>query len=227
MTNINHLMKKKIMILLDVLVLLLLITNLSACNAKQEDSEPPEIEINDQAKEEYMRAIALFEEGLFYSAKEAFENSSYEDYQQRALDCIQTMPQTGEIWHDENMISDNMRLDFITFEEDENIGRYIAVYTKENNLVETIFIQGSGTVETWIPSGTYCIKDASGTTWFGEKELFGKEGKYETMLFNENDENPHLTTLRVDYIWTITINSLNNTGGEIGSQEDDWESWNH
>ena len=69
MLSINQHIKKKIIILLNTLVVLLLITNLSSCKAKQET------EVVDPGKEEYMRAVALFVDGLFYSAKEAFENS--------------------------------------------------------------------------------------------------------------------------------------------------------
>ena len=221
MLSNNQHIKKKIIIILNALVVFLLVINLGGCKAKQE-----EIEVIDPGKEEYMRAMALFEEGLFYSAKEAFENSKYDDYQQRALDCIQTMPETGELWHDENMISNNMRLDFVTNEEDENTGMYIVVYTKENELVEKIFIRGSGTVETWIPEGGYYIKDAFGTSWFGEKELFGKDGEYETMLFHEDEEDPYLVSLTKDKIWTITINSEKNTGDYVESEKNEWGTWN-
>lgn len=220
MPSMNQHIKKKIIVSLNTIVVLLLITNLSSCKAKQE------IEVVDPGKEEYMRAVALFEEGLFYSAKEAFENSEYNDYQQRASDCIQTMPETGELWHDENMISDNMRLDFVANEEDENTGMYIVVYTKDNNLVEKVFIKGSGTVETWIPEGSYYIKDAFGTMWFGEKELFGKDGEYETMLFYEDDEDPYLVSLSKGNIWTITINSTNDLGDHVESEKNEWGTWN-
>ena len=227
---ISHI-KKRMIILLDICFCLFMIISLSGCEAKQASTDPvtdpEETEDIDTAKEEYLRASELFDEGKFYSAKLAFENSGYDDYEQRALQCIQPMPETGELWHDKDMASDKMRLDFVVNEDDNAIGTYIAVYTEDNNLVETVFIQGSGTVETWIPGGTYCIKDASGTVWFGEKELFGKEGKYETMLFHENDDNPQLTALSEGYIWTITINSLDDKGGAIDTQENDWESWNY
>ena len=51
----------------------------------------------DQEKAEYDRASALFAEGKYFSAKEAFEKSGYEDREERAAACVQPMPETGEI----------------------------------------------------------------------------------------------------------------------------------
>ena len=179
----------------------------------------------DQAKAEYDRASALFAEGKYYSAKEAFENSSYGDWKERAEACVQPMPETGEIWHDENMTSDQMRLDFDVNETNENVGRYIAVYTEDKELVETVFVKGTGTVETWLPGGNYYVKDASGTEWYGETELFGRDGEYETMVFDEVDGDRYLTVLEEGYAWAITINTATGEGQGVGSEQNEWGSW--
>lgn len=179
----------------------------------------------DAAKAEYDRACALFDEGKYYSAKVAFENSKYDDWEKRAAECVQPMPQTGELMHDESMVSDKMELEIVVNEENGELGRYFAVYTADHVLAETLFIKGAGTIETMLPGGNYYIKDASGTEWYGEKELFGKDGHYESMVFNEVEGDPYLTVLGEGYVWTITINNAAVDGQGVDSEQDDWESW--
>ena len=181
--------------------------------------------VPDPAKVEYERASVLFAEGKYFSAKEAFESSGYGDWEERAAACVQPMPETGEIWHNENMKSDQMRLDFDVNEIDENVGRYIAVYTEDKELVETLFVKGSGTVETWLPGGNYYVKDASGTAWYGETELFGRDGEYETMVFDEVEGDRYLTVLEEGYAWAITINAATDEGQGVGSELNEWGSW--
>lgn len=178
----------------------------------------------EQAKAEYDRACALFDEGKFYSAKAAFEKSGYGDWEKRAAECVQPMPETGELFHAEGMTSDNMVLSFVVNDKADNQGMYITVYTKDNKLVESLFVKGSGTVETSIPGGEYYVKDSSGTEWYGEDEQFGPDGYYETMVFEEVEGDPYLTTLEEGYIWDITINASENTGQGVGSEKTDWEN---
>lgn len=42
----------------------------------------------------------------------------------------------------------------------------------------TIYIRGGDTVEVEVPLSSYIIKYASGTEWYGDKELFGSETSY-------------------------------------------------
>lgn len=179
---------------------------------------------DDSAKAEYDRACALYDEGKYYSAKQAFEQSAYGDWEQRAAECVQPMPETGELFHDPNMTSDSMILNFVVNEEDASKGTYISVYTKDNKLVETVFIKGGGTVETWLPGGEYYIKDSTGTEWYGEDEQFGPNGYYESMVFNEVEGDPYLTALTEGYQWDITINATSDAGQGVGSEEGSWDN---
>ena len=166
----------------------------------------------------------MFDEGKFYSAKAAFEKSAYEDWEQRAADCVQPMPETGELFHDEGMWSDNMILAFNVNAQEENKGLYITVYTKDGSLVESVFVKGSGIVETKIPGGEYYIKDSSGTEWYGTDEQFGPSGHYENMVFNEVEGDPNLAALEEGYKWDITINSETADGQSVDSEESTWEN---
>ena len=178
----------------------------------------------DTAKAEYDRAVALFDEDKFYSAKAAFEKSAYEDWEQRAAACVQPMPETGELFHDEGMRSDKMILAFDVNAQDENRGMCITVYTKDGKLVESVFVKGSGTVETGIPGGEYYVKDSSGTEWYGTDEQFGPDGHYENMMFNEVEGDSHITVLEEGYRYDITINSATSDGQSVASEESSWEN---
>ena len=175
------------------------------------------------AKAEYDRAVALFDEGKFYSAKAAFEKSGYKDWEQRAAACVQPMPETGELFHDENMRSDKMILVFNVNEENGDMGRYITVLTKDNKPVESLFVKGAGTVETGIPGGEYYVKSSSGTEWYDVDEQFGPDGLYITMVFNETEGDPNLTTLNEGFRYDITINNVTGEGQGVASEETGWD----
>ena len=128
---------KKFLLVLLMCVAFALTVGLAACGGSSSGSAASSASASasasssaeDAAKAEYDRAVALFDEGKFYSAKAAFEKSGYKDWEQRAAACVQPMPETGELSHDENMRSDKMILVFNVNEENGDMGRYITVLT--------------------------------------------------------------------------------------------------
>lgn len=172
---------------------------------------------------EYNRAVDLFNEGKYYSAKAAFEKSEYGDWEKRAAACVQPLPESGELYHDANMTSDKMKLIFTVNDESADKGMYISVFTKDNKLVETVFVKGSGSVETGLPGGEYYIKDSAGTEWYGEDEQFGPDGHYETMVFNEVENDRYLTVLEEGFQYAITINGTTGVGQGVDSEAGGWE----
>jgi hypothetical protein len=177
------------------------------------------------AQAEYQRACELFDQGLYFSAREAFESSGYDDWEQRAAECVQQMPETGEIWHDESLESSEMELHLTVNGADDSVGRYFEVYTADHELAATGFVRGSGSISLLLAGGNYYIKDAQGTEWYGEAELFGRDGYYETMVFDEFEDDRYLTALSAGYEWEITINSGSSDGQTVSSEDTDWESW--
>ena len=193
----------------------------SAPSAESSPAVKPAAE--DPAKAEYDRACALFDEGKYYSAKAAFESSGYGDWEQRAAACVQPMPETGELWHSESIVGDNMTLEFVATQA-EGTGMCIMVYSKDNEPATTLFINGSGSVETWLPGGEYYVRDATGTEWYGGDEQFGPDGHYERMVFDEVEGDRYLTVLEDGFGWTISISTGSNEGQNVGSEEESWES---
>ena len=222
---------KKFLLVLLMCVAFALTVGLAACGGSSSGSAASSASASasasssaeDAAKAEYDRAVALFDEGKFYSAKAAFEKSGYKDWEQRAAACVQPMPETGELSHDENMRSDKMILVFNVNEENGDMGRYITVLTKDNKLVESLFVKGAGTVETGIPGGEYYVKASSGTEWFGVDEQFGPDGHYLNMVFNEVEGDPNLTTLNEGFRYDITINNVTGEGQGVASEETGWD----
>ena len=213
-------MRKSLVIVLSCCAFILML-GLAACGGSNSSTSASSSSVS--AKAEYDRACALYDEGKYYSAKEAFEKSAYGDWEQRAAACAQPMPETGELFHDDGMKSDKMILAFNVNAQDENRGMYITVYTKDGKLVESVFVKGSGNVETGIPGGEYYVKDSFGTEWYGEDEQFGPNGHYENMIFNEVEGDSHLTALQEGYRWDITINGAGNTGQSVDSEEGSWD----
>lgn len=222
---------KKFLLVLLMCVAFALTVGLAACGSSSSGSAASSASASasasssaeDAAKAEYDHAVALFDEGKFYSAKAAFEKSGYKDWEQRAAACVQPMPETGELSHDENMRSDKMILAFNVNEENGDMGRYITVLTKDNKLVESLFVKGAGTVETGIPGGEYYVKSSSGTEWYGADEQFGPDGLYITMVFNEVEGDPNLTTLNEGFRHDITINNVTGEGQGVASEETGWD----
>ena len=222
---------KKFLLVLLMCVAFALTVGLAACGGSSSGSAASSASASastsssaeDAAKAEYDHAVALFDEGKFYSAKAAVEKSGYKDWEQRAAACVQPMPETGELSHDENMRSDKMILAFNVNEENGDMGRYITVLTKDNKLVESLFVKGAGTVETGIPGGEYYVKSSSGTEWYGADEQFGPDGLYITMVFNEVEGDPNLTTLNEGFRHDITINNVTGEGQGVASEETGWD----
>ena len=174
---------------------------------------------------DYMRGCALYVKGLYYSARDAFEESNYRDYEYRARSCVQPFPQNGELWHNGSLYSQSMYLTFVINDYDVNKGTCFEVLTDEGTPACLLFVNGNGSVTTSLPGGVYRIREASGSEWYGTREYFGREGSYEYLTFDEYEDDPYRTFLEGGYEWTISINA--SYGGEsgVGTEYSDWDSW--
>jgi hypothetical protein len=174
---------------------------------------------------DYLKASALYLDEHYYLAKEIFDTCTYEDSAERAETCVQPFPETGELWHSENMVSDKMELHMkVEYADEEDEGRYIMIYSEEGENASNIFICGVGEVMTMMPGGNYTMKMATGKEWYGFKDMFGRDGEYQNLIFNEFEEDKYLTELEEGYSWTITINT-SNTGQSVDSEDVDWDKW--
>lgn len=176
---------------------------------------------------EYMQGCAFYAAGHYYRALEAFEESGYKDYEKRAASCEQQWPNNGELWHNSSITKKDMDLVFDVNSSDDSEGMCFEVYTEDGTLASVLFLTGSGSVKTSLPGGKYRIRDASGDTWYGLKDIFGRSGHYEYMYFNEFEEDEYLTALDAGYEWTISLNvsETDPDAAGVGSIDSDWDEW--
>ena len=174
------------------------------------------------SEERYNEAMALYKEGRYYSAKQAFIESGYGDWEEMAEKCEQPWPATGELWHDKSQWLQDMWITFV-INQDTDTAIYIRLF-KNNAVVSTAFIGGPGQVKLALPgNGYYSIQDGIGRTWYGEKEAFGREGSYEDMTFDEKGTDK--VYLQSYYEYTLTINAETITGDEVYSDAKDYDKF--
>ena len=171
----------------------------------------------------YYQALALYRQGKYYSAREAFYESGWDDYQARAEACEQKWPRTGEVWRSGSVQGTGMQLT-IKVNQAADVAWFARIY-RNGSPVSYVFIGGSGEVTVRLPGGTYSIKDGTGRAWFGTSEAFGREGSYEAMTFD--DRGSETVQLNNNYSYTLTINvqSANPDADAVGSEWQDWDSF--
>ena len=161
---------------------------------------------------DYLLGCAFYVKGKYYSAKEAFENSAYKDYAERAAQCIQSWPESKELWHNDQYPESSTSLTFQVNSYKDDLRKYFQVYAENGDLVSALFITGSGSVTAKLPEGIYRIQSASGDEWYGPDEAFGPDGFYEYMVFDEYEDDKYKTFLGEAGEWVITVNITSSDG---------------
>ena len=159
-------------------------------------------------KSKYAIATEKYESGDLYGAYKDFKAlGSFDDSSEMMEKCTTPYPATGELYHNPSYVSSRSAIAL----DASNLSRvsYYKVYSGDT-LVSTIWINPGGKVTIEVPPGTYTIKEAFGSAWFGEEILFGDEGIYSVMLIN----NSTSFDLADNIIATITMAV---TEGNIGS----------
>ena len=171
----------------------------------------------------YMAACALTLQGRYYSARRLFIESKWEDWNERAAACVQPWPEDGRLWRNSKVGGGSVELIF-KVKGDPDTAMLVKIYKADGTLAACLFIDGSGKASVSLPSGTYVIKDGYGSAWYGMEEAFGREGVYETMLFDGGEEQ---VKLKSNYRYTITIDASDSAGGKngIGSEQDSWSDF--
>ncbi len=174
-------------------------------------------------QEGYDAGIAFFNEGKYYSAWKAFNESDYADWIVWAAKCPQPKPETGEVWHDPDQPGEDMLLTIRVEQDDTDM--FFRLY-RENALISNVYISGSDEVTVKLPGDArYTIKDGVGRDWYGEKETFGEYGSYETMIFYKPDYTESVF-LRSGYQYTLTVNISTDVDSDgVDSEPETWENF--
>ena len=171
----------------------------------------------------YMMACADYLNGNYYKARERFESCYWGDSEERAEKCVQPWPSTGQLWKDNSLGAGTQLTVKVNGEPD--VGMHVKIYTESGKLAAMLFIGGSGSASTWLPGGTYTIKDGTGRDWYGQEDSFGYYGDYEVMTFDDYGTTD--VELKAGYSYTITINVQNASpdASNVGSMYDDYEDF--
>jgi tetratricopeptide (TPR) repeat protein len=160
----------------------------------------------DDYNKKYEAAQALYDNGEFYKAMVAWNAiSEWKDSAEKAKTCKQTMPDNGSMKKGSGNIS-------MKINAPSSINALLRVYNSKGEVVAQVFIAAGKNATIKLGAGTYTIKVAYGTEWYGEKDLFGAKGAY-LQLKNGTSES---FTLKKNYSYTLTLQS--GTSGNVGSK---------
>ena len=160
----------------------------------------------DDYNKKYEAAQAPYDNGEFYKAMVAWNAiSEWKDSAEKAKTCKQTMPDNGSMKKGSGNIS-------MKINAPSSINALLRVYNSSGSVVAQVFIAAGKNATIKLGAGTYTIKVAYGTEWYGEKDLFGAKGAY-LQLKNGTSES---FTLKKNYSYTLTLQS--GTSGNVGSK---------
>lgn len=186
---------------------------------KEETKEEPEEE--NEIDDSYRQALEYLKEEKYYSAYEAFMDSSAPDSYEQAQKCKKDWPKNGEVWRTSQGKGDPLEFTIrVNQPEDQAI---FLRFIRKGYKISYVFIGGSDTVKLKLPAGTYSIKRGVGRTWYGIEEAFGRNGYYETMTINGSQE------IKLQggggYSFSINVTEMNPDMQSMGDVDSDSESW--
>jgi hypothetical protein len=127
-----------------------------------------------------------FKTGDYYGAWQAFDSiRDYAGATGRAEACKTALPATGELFRNPDFAASEARQTFNG--SGLNSPRYIKIYS-EDILVSNVFVNTDDTVTIGLPAGSYTYKLSGGNNWFGEEVMWGNEGFYHTLVFEDGNQ---------------------------------------
>ncbi len=150
----------------------------------------------------YDRGLECLEQELYFSAWEWFIESETPGADELAENCIQPWPKNGEVWRKDGIGKGDMELTIDVNQPDGTA--YFARLYLDGEHVSDLFVGGTGSATVRLPGGNYTIKDGSGSTYFGVREMFGRYASYETLEFD--DEGTTVAYLQKGHSYVLSIN---------------------
>lgn len=133
----------------------------------------------------YNKGKSLFDEGLFYSAYINFSSASgLLDADELAQSCAQPIV-TKELYENPDYAANKVSVTFYAPKESGN-SVCVKIYSG-SDLASTLLIKAGEKLRIKLPDGMFSFNIGKGITWYGEKEFFGDDGYYGTLIINETD----------------------------------------
>ncbi len=159
---------------------------------------------------DYAIADAYYNNGEYYKAYRIFlPMFEFLDAGDRAMDCFQPNPDNGELYRNPDFGKKSCAVTIKVGGTEESL--YLKVYTPDDVLVSTVFVAAGKKTKIKLPTGSYRMKAAYGVDWFGETDMFGDDGYYEVLIFEDGTD---IDTLSSKYIYTLSF--LQQEDGNIG-----------
>ena len=156
-------------------------------------------------KDSYAAAEAYYNNGEYYKAMMAWMKiEKYLDSAERAKTCEQKMPSNGSMKKGSGGISMKVKAP-------AGMNTLIKIYNSKGEVAAQVFILAGNSATVKLGAGTYTMKVAYRTKWYGEKDLFGGTGIY-LQLKNGTSNN---FTLKKNHSYTLTLQS--GTSGNVGA----------
>lgn len=131
---------------------------------------------------QYTLAQKYYDDGEYYKAKKTWEGiSGYKDSDQKARKCVQSMPD-----------NDSMKIEpggSVEFElvAPHDLSALVRIYDQDGDLVAQVFIAAGKSTVLNLDGGTYEVRFAMGTEWYGDKGMFGADGYYRRLVTDDNE----------------------------------------
>ena len=97
------------------------------------------------------------------------------------------MPKSSELYHNPAYLSSSANF---TINNAGTNHTYIKMYAENGDFVSGIFIRKGERVRIYLPGGVYRMRQAFGSRWYGEEQMFGSEGLYWQCTVNGKSELP-------------------------------------
>ena len=172
----------------------------------------------------YRQAEQHFAEGLYYTASQEFRKSLFGDWAERAAACVLPWPENGEVWQNEPDRKEETQLTLKLEYLPEDKACFVRLY-RDGEAVSGLFIAGAGEAfgeaSVDLSAGNYMFKAGFGNLWYGGRELFGKTGSYETLMWDNRQTETIEMKAGLAYTLTLSLKPVNDGGG---SEPETWEN---
>lgn len=136
----------------------------------------------------------------------------------------QELPQSGELWRNSEIPGIDVGLTIKVNSSDDSKSMCFMIYNIDKQLVAVLFVRGNDSVTTYLPVGTYHIKDGTGDEWHGVKETFGPSGYYEYLTFREDEDTKYDAYLDYgSYELSINVDQISEGATAVGSNSVGWD----
>ena len=155
----------------------------------------------------YDEAGEHFENEEYYQARELYLSiSDFKDAAEKAESCKQPLPENGALKKGNGGIA------FTITAPDIGKSVFVKIYDSDGDTVGQVFLHSGSSSTVSMAAGSYTIKVAYGTDWYGEKDLFGDDGIYYQLLNGSSEQ------FGMENGYTYTLELLVSTDGNVGSE---------